>query len=145
MPIEEYTLVLRGERFLLSSDQLHFDAPNYFTILFEGPFQEATEGKREVVLYRDPHLFRIIESYLSGYHILPLPDDSWPRYMSKEAARKNLMDDAKFYGLDKLVHLLEEDINRAKRDKERRYEVTTCMQRYVRLTHQSNKPYMRND
>jgi hypothetical protein len=109
MPIEEYILVLRGERFLLSSDQLHFDAPNYFTVLFEGPLQEANEGKREVVLYRDPHLFRIIETYLSGYQIFPLPDDGWPKYMSKEAARKNLMDDAKFYGLDKLVHLLEEN------------------------------------
>jgi hypothetical protein len=72
--------------------------------------------------YRDPHLFRVIETYLSGYQIFPLPDDGWPNYMSKEAARKNLMDDAKFYGLDKLVHLLEEDINRAKRDRERRYK-----------------------
>jgi hypothetical protein len=125
MPIREYTVTLRGERFRLSSDQLHFDAPNYFTALFEGPFQEAVEGKCEVVLYRDPHLFRIIETYLSGYRIFPLPDDAWPKHMSKQAARENLMDDAKFYGLDRLVLLLEEDIQGATREKERRYHVTT--------------------
>ena len=61
MPSEEYTIVMRAERFLLSADQLHFDSPNYFTMLFEGPFQEGSEGKRKVVLYRDPNLFRIIE------------------------------------------------------------------------------------
>jgi hypothetical protein len=132
MPIEEYTVVLRGERFLLSSDQLHFDAPNYFTMLFEGPFQEAAEGKHEVVLYRDPHLFRIIETYLSGYKIFPLPDDGWPKYMSKEAAKENLMDDARFYGLDGLVLLLEKNLSEAKRDEEKRYLVAM----WVRLIHQ---------
>jgi hypothetical protein len=125
MPIEEYTIVLRGKRFLLSSDQLHFDAPNYFTTLFEGPFQEAAEGRREAVLYRDPHLFRIIETYLSGYKIFPLPGDGWPKYMSKEAAKENLLDDARFYGLDGLVLLLEENSSGATRDKEKRYHVRT--------------------
>ena len=122
MPAEEYAIILRGERFVLSSDQLHFDAPNYFTTLFDGPFQEAAEGKREVVLYRDPNLFRIIETYLSGYKIFPLPEDGWPKYMSKEAARENLIDDAKFYGLDGLVLLLEE--NGPKRVSERSYRLT---------------------
>ena len=123
MPTEECAIILRGERFVLSSDQLRFDAPNYFTTLFDGPFQEAAEGKREVVLYRDPNLFRIIETYLSGYKIFPLPEDGWPKYMSKEAARTNLIDDARFYGLDGLVLLLEE--NGPKQVSERSYRLTT--------------------
>ena len=134
MPSEEYTIVLRGERFLLSANQLHFNAPNYFTMLFEGPFQEAADGKREVVLYRDPNLFRIIETYLSGYKILP--HDRWPEYMSKEAAKENLLEDAKFYGLDGLALLLEENLNAAKRDAERKYAVTI----QVGLTYPSDQP-----
>ena len=133
MPVEEYTVILRGERFLLSSDQLHFDAPNYFTNLFQGPFQEAAEGKHDVVLYRDPHLFRIIETYLSGYEIFPLPDHGWPKHMSKEAARKNLIEDAKFYGFERLLLLLEKG---GKEDKERRYSISVSVQI---LTLQSEK------
>jgi hypothetical protein len=121
MPIQKYAIVLRGERFL-SSDQLYFDAPNYFTNLFQGPFQEAAEGKRDVVLYRDPNLFRIIEMYLSGYQIFPLPDDGWTKSMSKVAARKNLIEDAKFYGFERLILLLEKG---AKQAKEKRYSITT--------------------
>ena len=132
MPIEEYSIILRGERFLLSSDQLHFDAPNYFTNLFQGPFQEATEGKHEVVLYRDPHLFRIIETYLSGYKIFPLSDDGWPKHMSKKAARENLIEDAKFYGFERLLLLLEKG---EKKDKAKRYRLTMTVQ----LTLQSGK------
>jgi hypothetical protein len=130
MPIGDYTVTLRGEPFLISYDQLHFDAPNYFTTLFEGPFREATEGKHEATLYRDPSLFRIIETYLSGYEIFPLPDGGWPKYMSKKAVMKNLIDDAKFYGFERLVLLLETE---AKQDKEKKYRITI----EVRLTHQN--------
>ena len=96
-PPKEYTVVVRGERFILSDEQLNFDAPNYFTELF------GTEGTaRETFLYRDPKLFQIIESYLSGYDIFPLPDTAIP-YMSRETISKNLLADARFYGLDRLV------------------------------------------
>ena len=104
---EEYTVVVRGERFVLSRDQIFFDSPNYFTTLFTGTFQKAVNRHQEVILHRDPLLFKIIQTYLSGYSILPLPDDWMPAYMSKEAALKNLLEDARFYGLEKLVELLQ--------------------------------------
>ena len=104
---EEYTVVIRGERFVLSRDQIFFDSPNYFTMLFTGTFQEAATGQREVILHRDPLLFKIIQTYLSGYRILPLPDNWMPEYMSQEAALDNLLEDARFYGLEKLVELLQ--------------------------------------
>ena len=104
---DEYTVVLRGERFVLSRDQIFFDSPNYFTMLFTGTFQEAATGQREVTLHRDPHLFKIIQTYLAGYSILPLPDDWMPAYMSQEAAVKNLLADAQFYGLERLAGRLE--------------------------------------
>ena len=104
---EQYTIVVRGERFVLSRDQIFFDSPNYFTVLFTGTFQEAVNGQREVILHRDPLLFKVIQTYLSGYTILPLPDNWAPGYMSQEAALKNLLEDARFYGLEKLVELLQ--------------------------------------
>ena len=67
MAIEEYVVIVRGKRFVLARDQILFDSPNYFTMLFVGPFKESSEGKREVVLHRDPYLFHFIVSHLSGY------------------------------------------------------------------------------
>jgi hypothetical protein len=104
---EEYTIVVRGERFVLARDQIFFDSPNYFTMLFTGTFQEAVDGHWEAILHRDPLLFKIIQTYLCGYSILPLPDNWMPAYMSQEAALKNLLEDARFYGLERLVDQLQ--------------------------------------
>ena len=106
MAIEEYVIVVRGERFVLARDQILFDSPNYFTSLFDGPFKESSEGGKEVVLYRDPFLFRLIESYLSGYQILPLPSTGLPYHMSQEAMVKNLFADAQYYQLNGLIEEL---------------------------------------
>lgn len=106
MAVEEYVIIVRGERFVLARDQILHDSPNYFTSLFDGPFKESSEGRREVALYRDPFLFRLVESYLSGYQILPLPTTGLPPHMSHEAIVKNLFADARFYQLDGLIKLL---------------------------------------
>ena len=100
MAVEEYVVIVCWR------DQILFDSPNYFTTLFDGPFRESSEGKREVVLHRDPHLFHFIESRLSGYQILPLPTTGLPHYMSHQAMVKNLFADALFYQLDGLIKLL---------------------------------------
>jgi len=91
------------------------DAPNYFTAFFEGPFQETSEGVREMTLYRDPYLFKFIHLYLSGYEILPLPKDNIPSYLSEESRLKNLLLDARFYGLDALAEELEAVVSRIER------------------------------
>ena len=102
MPPKEYNVVVRGERFILFDEQLNFDAPNYFTELF------GTQGStRETFLCRDPKLFQIIEGYLSGYEIFPLPDSAIPSYMSRETISKNLLVDARFYRLSRLVDKLD--------------------------------------
>jgi hypothetical protein len=44
----------------------------------------------------------MIEFYLSGYNILPLPGHSWRQHKSKEAALKNPQADAKHYRLNRL-------------------------------------------
>lgn len=109
----EFTIIVRGERFILTCDQLRFDYPNYFTSYFgiqPAHSRNVTTGippAQSDLRHRDPLLFRVIESYLSGYDILPLPEHGWPLHMSKQAALKNLLADAKYYRLHGLVQLLQ--------------------------------------
>ena len=104
--LEEYTVVINNERFTLLSDQIMRDAPNYFTGFFDGPFKEASEGVREMKLNRDPYLFKFVHMYLCGYEILPLPNDNIPSHFSEESRLKNLLLDARSYGLNTLAEKL---------------------------------------
>ncbi|KZV86362.1 hypothetical protein EXIGLDRAFT_226361 [Exidia glandulosa HHB12029] len=101
---DKYTVVLRGEAFTLSRDQLQTDSPNYFTELFLGDFEESRTHKVE--LSRSPQLFRAVVEYMSGYSILPLAPAIIPPAMTAATALENLLRDAEYYGLDGLVHLI---------------------------------------
>ncbi|KAG8790788.1 hypothetical protein FRC12_011013 [Ceratobasidium sp. 428] len=98
---EPYTVIMRGETFVLTRDQIEFDSPNYFTSCFLGEFTESRT--RTLTLSRDPELFRIILDHLSGYEVLPLHSLAIPKRMSQELALHNLLIDARFYLLDGLI------------------------------------------
>ena len=102
MATEEYQIIVRGETFILDKHQILFDSPNYFSSYFLGDFKEATEGQHQLILRRDPFLFKLVEAYLSGYPVLPLPA-SLPAHLSPETAVQSLLCDAQFYGLDGLI------------------------------------------
>ncbi|KAF8712332.1 hypothetical protein RHS03_01193, partial [Rhizoctonia solani] len=106
---EKYTVSIQGIEFTLSKSQIEFDGPNYFTTCFLGDFRESST--RRVELSRDPDLFRIVLSYLSGYTVLPLNERVIPATMSQEAALLNLRADAEFYQLDGLAQACEAFIN----------------------------------
>ncbi|CAE6358208.1 unnamed protein product [Rhizoctonia solani] len=97
----KYTVSIKGKDFQLDQSQIEFDSPNYFTICFLGDFREAQT--RHVELSRDPELFQLIVSYLSGYEIFPLTDKNTPATMSSISALINLRADAKFYQLEGLA------------------------------------------
>jgi hypothetical protein len=101
---ETYTVLMRKETFYLTRDQVEFDSPNYFTYCFLGDFTESQI--RTLQLSRDPELFQIIIDYLSGYKILPLQEGGIPKRMSLDTALQNLLIDAEFYLLDRLVQQL---------------------------------------
>ena len=108
---KEFTITVSDHIFVLTRDQIHRDAPNYFTLFFEGSFKESKEGVQELKLYRDPYLFTFIHMYLAGYEILPLPRTDIPWHLSEESRLTNLLLDARFYGLDSLAQELEGQIN----------------------------------
>ncbi|KDN34346.1 hypothetical protein RSAG8_12577, partial [Rhizoctonia solani AG-8 WAC10335] len=97
----KYTVVLRGQEFVLTKSQIEFDSPNYFTACFLGDFREAQTKRLE--LSRNPDCFKLIVEYLCGYEILPLDDQAIPSHMSADSALRNLRVDALFYQLDALV------------------------------------------
>ena len=109
-PLREFTITVGDHVFVLTEDQIHRDAPNYFTGLFEGSFKEAREGVQDLRLHRDPYLFTFIHMHLCGYAVLPLPKDNIPPHLSEGSRLKNLLLDARFYGLDSLAQELEAEI-----------------------------------
>lgn len=106
MPLEhdpQYTVVLRGTRFNLTSSQINFDGPNYLTSCFLGDSRESQT--RILELPRSPDLFPIIMDYLCGYVVLPLDTSklsSSSICYPEEKAVKNLRADADFYKLEGL-------------------------------------------
>lgn len=105
MATEEYQIIVRGETFILDRHQILFDSPNYFSSYFLGDFSEAAEGRRQLILRRDPFFFRMVQAYLSGYPVLPMPA-VLPAHLSRETAIQSFLSDAQFYGLDRLTRLL---------------------------------------
>jgi hypothetical protein len=83
-PTKEFTIIVSDQEFALTQDQIHRDAPNYFTTFFEGSYKESSEGVRELKLNRDPYLFTFIHMHLSGYEVLPLPTDDIPQHLSED-------------------------------------------------------------
>ncbi|KAJ1301914.1 hypothetical protein OPQ81_000753 [Rhizoctonia solani] len=98
----EYTITVQGETFLLLEAQLLFDSPNLFTHHFT-----SEPSQRQMRFSRNPQLFSLIHEYLCGYTILPIHESALPKRMSRETALKNLRADAVYYGLEKLVNLID--------------------------------------
>ncbi|KAG9124429.1 hypothetical protein FRC07_011671 [Ceratobasidium sp. 392] len=124
---EAYTVVMRGQDFLLTRDQIEFDSPNYFTSCFLGEFTEAQT--RTLTLSRDPDLFKIVIDHLSGYDVLPLHDSVIPQRMNSDAALRNLLADAQFYQLDGLM----DRINRLKNQEADQEEESNLASPYVMI------------
>jgi hypothetical protein len=120
-----YTLVVSGEHFDLTKDQLESDPGNYFETYFLGEFQEAAEGVKELTLHKEPKLFKLIQAHLRGYDVIPLSEGSIPQYMTRETATQNLLKEALYYGLTQLQEKIEKWIQKLEGDeksKERRKE-----------------------
>ncbi|PVF94079.1 hypothetical protein CPB86DRAFT_741155 [Serendipita vermifera] len=113
-----YSLIVSGERFELTKDQLESDPGNYFATFFLGDFAEASNGCTELIVAKEPKFIRLIHAHLRGYTILPLSPSSIPEYMTPETALLNLMADAQYYGLQMLIEKIERF--RVDQEKERR-------------------------
>lgn len=108
MPVEKYTIIVEGERFSFTRDQLDSDPGNFFATYFSGGFPEVPYGTKEMEIEKEPLLFRLIQAHLRGYDVLPLSDQFVPPYMTKEGALNNLLKEAAFYGLWNLQSKIQE-------------------------------------
>jgi len=79
------------------------------------------------VIEKEPLLFKLIQAHLRGYEILLLSEAGIPSYMNAETALNNLLLEAQFYCLEKLVNNITNfQAERAKevpRSKQRTYEL----------------------
>ncbi|KAG8818528.1 hypothetical protein FRC17_010803 [Serendipita sp. 399] len=108
MVSEKFTIIVSGERFVFTKDQLESDPGNYFAEYFLIGFKDVPFGTREMEIEKEPLLFKLIQAHLRGYDILPLPDQWIPPYMTREGALDNLLKEAQFYGLWNLLNKIEE-------------------------------------
>lgn len=106
-------IIVSGERFEFSRDQLESDPDNYFATYFFGGFSEGSQGKKELVIQKDAQLFKLIQAHLRGYEVFPLPDAAIPPYMTREGAVANLLREAQFYGLARFEERIQEVIEEA--------------------------------
>ncbi|KAG8713165.1 hypothetical protein FRC11_013066 [Ceratobasidium sp. 423] len=124
----KYQITIQGVDFFLSRPQIDFDGPNYFTDYFFGDWIDAPPGERRIELpWRDPGLFPIIISYLSGYPVIPLDERVAPEHVSLTRTLLNLRADARFYRLNGLVDACDEQLERMDIDDvpKKRYLVIT--------------------
>ncbi|CAG8756314.1 16585_t:CDS:1, partial [Racocetra fulgida] len=68
---------------------------------------KSGSSNSSVTIDRDPKLFEIILRYLRGYNIFPLSSVNLPPGMSLDLFRESLLEDARFYRLDRLAQLLQ--------------------------------------
>jgi hypothetical protein len=102
MSTEHYTVITSGERFVFTREQMQSEPGNYFATYFLGDFAESKNGVKELVIEKEPLLFKLIQAHLRGYEILPLAEAAIPMYMTKEVALVNLLRESQYYGLQRL-------------------------------------------
>jgi hypothetical protein len=105
---QTYSLLVSGERFELTKDQIQSDSGNYFATFFFGDFAEADNGCTELIISKEPKLFKLIQAHLRGYTILPLSASSIPDYMTPETTAINLLAEAQYYGLQMLFEKIKQ-------------------------------------
>jgi hypothetical protein len=119
-----YTLIVSGERFTLTKDQLFSDPDNYFCTYFFGDFSESQNNPTEIAIEKEPALVKLIQAHLRGYMVLPIPEGFVPAYMTRDTMVQNLLVDAEYYGLeglvDKITEFLEKQIEVDERRLQRR-------------------------
>ncbi|CAJ0766525.1 15359_t:CDS:2, partial [Entrophospora sp. SA101] len=115
-PIMNSYIVHVGEQtFRICRQTLTFDSPNFFTQAFLGENSTnnvvAASSLEKNEIHQKPLITdnnnSIILRYLRGYNIFPLSSVNLPPGMSLDLFRESLLEDARFYGFEKLAQLLQ--------------------------------------
>jgi hypothetical protein len=110
MSRRKYTIIVSGQRFVFTRDQLESEPGNYFATYFFGDFKEAASATKELELDTEPLFFKLIQAHLRGYKVLPIQNVYVPDYTSSKGALESLRRDADFFSLSRLVTLIDQEI-----------------------------------
>ncbi|GAA5860820.1 hypothetical protein JCM1840_001977 [Sporobolomyces johnsonii] len=102
-----YTIILRNKPFILSTGQIHWDSPNYFTAAFLGGFKET--ATRTIYSDRRPEYFPIIYEHLAGYDVFPVRIEG----LGEEEGAKAILAEAEYFQLDGLADKAKEALGRS--------------------------------
>ncbi|KAG0365672.1 hypothetical protein BC939DRAFT_503136 [Gamsiella multidivaricata] len=94
-PRSFYTIVVSGENFPLTMSAIQYDAPNFFSEIFTNPNRDESTTKM-MYINRNPDVFRDIVKHMQGYYVAA----------RDEVHLENLMMDAHFYKLNRLIENL---------------------------------------
>ncbi|KAI1316863.1 hypothetical protein EDD11_009353 [Mortierella claussenii] len=90
-----YTIVVSGENFPVTMSAIQYDSPNFFSEIFTDPNREEYTT-RMLYINRNPDVFRDIVKHIQGYYVAA----------KDEVHLENLMMDAHFYKMRRLIELL---------------------------------------
>jgi hypothetical protein len=102
-----YAIIVSGERLTFTREQLDSEPNNKIAEYFFGSASRPSTEKRELRIENEPALFKLIQAHLRGHNILPIRDGFVP-YMTVEGVLENLLKEAEFYALGRLVQKLQD-------------------------------------
>ncbi|KAG8830662.1 hypothetical protein FRC17_004522 [Serendipita sp. 399] len=101
---ETWTIIIDDVRFRLDRMQLYYEPSSYLISQFFNP--QGQSIRTELAINGEPGLWKLIQSHLRGYEILPIKDGVVP-YLSKEATLASLNTIAIAYGFTNLQRKLQ--------------------------------------
>ncbi|KAG9027642.1 hypothetical protein FS842_004898 [Serendipita sp. 407] len=104
---ETWSIIVDDVRFRLDRVQLYLEPSSYLVNHFFNAQGQST--RTEMIINGEPALWKLIQTHLRGYEILPLKDGVVP-YLSKEATLASLNTIAISYGFANLQRKLQLEI-----------------------------------
>jgi hypothetical protein len=112
-----YTIIVSGESFKFTKEQLESDPDNEFTRYFFGSKGREASPRLTLFIEAEPKLFTLIQAHLRGYPVLPIPDRLVPVYMTKNKMLTSFRHEASKYRLSKLIKYIDEYTSKGMFDK----------------------------
>ncbi|KAG8757632.1 hypothetical protein FRC14_001799 [Serendipita sp. 396] len=139
---ETWSIIVDDVRFRLDRVQLYLEPSSYLVNHFLNAQGQST--RTEMIINGEPALWKLIQTHLRGYEILPLKDGAVP-YLSKEATLASLNTIAISYGFANLQRKLQLEITTTRPKKYRllvRVSFWCCDRLWACRTVKTDNPFL---